>query len=137
VIETGARFLLDPRRKHEPTLLAVDAEGRQKRIKFLKLAIDLAAACRAEAVSLWAGVPRPEVLPEQARLFLREGLKQVLDYAQKKHVIIALEPEPGMLIATVDDFKQLKLEFPALKIALDTAIAWLTTKAIQKMLCEK
>ena len=29
VIETGARFLLDPRRKHEPTLLS---EGRELRI---------------------------------------------------------------------------------------------------------
>lgn len=120
VIETGARYLLDPRVKHEPTLLSPNAEGRQLRVKFLKLAIDLAAVCRAEAVSFWSGVPRPEVTRSQAAGFLREGLKQVLEHAERREVTAAFEPEPGMLIETVADFKNLKKEFSNLKIALDT-----------------
>jgi L-ribulose-5-phosphate 3-epimerase len=40
VIETGARFLLDPRVKHEPTLLSAD---RRRRIDFYKYAVDCAA----------------------------------------------------------------------------------------------
>src|SRR3954468_5962077 len=35
VIETGARYLLDPRAKHEPTLVSADANGRERRIDFL------------------------------------------------------------------------------------------------------
>ena len=35
VIETGARFLLDPRTKHEPTLVTADPAGRARRIDFL------------------------------------------------------------------------------------------------------
>lgn len=120
VIETGARFLLDPRRKHEPTLLSPAAEGRQKRLAFLKLAVDLAALARAEAVSLWAGVPQPQVSKEQAFKFLRDGLREILDYAAEKRVCVAFEPEPGMLIETIADFKKLKTEFSDLKLALDT-----------------
>ena len=40
VIETGARFLLDPRRKHEPTLLSPTPEDRGRRIDFLNRSID-------------------------------------------------------------------------------------------------
>ncbi len=120
VIETGARFLLNPLKKHSPTLLSPFIEGRQKRVEFLKLAIDLAAIARAEAVSFWAGVPRAEVSNEQAHEFLREGLRQISDYAESAGVCLAFEPEPGMLIETVADYKELKKDFPRLKLALDT-----------------
>src|SRR5688572_16483014 len=45
VIETGARFLLEPRQKHEPTLISPEREARKRRIAFLKLCIDLCRAC--------------------------------------------------------------------------------------------
>src|SRR5262245_941095 len=35
VVETGARYLLDPRVKHEPTLISAGPEARRKRIEFL------------------------------------------------------------------------------------------------------
>ncbi len=120
VVETGARFLLDPLKKHRPTLLSPLVKGREKRVEFLKLAIDLAAIVRAEAVSFWAGVPETTVSTEQAHEFLRDGLRQICDYAESRDVCIALEPEPGMLIETVADYKRLKKDFPQLKLALDT-----------------
>ena len=43
VLEKGARFLLDPWRKHQPTLLDPTAEGRQRRLDFLLRTIDLSA----------------------------------------------------------------------------------------------
>ena len=57
VIETGARYLLDPRRKHEPTLLTPNPEGRAYRVAFLKRSLDIGRVLGAEAVSFWAGVP--------------------------------------------------------------------------------
>src|SRR3990172_8741454 len=51
-IETGSRFILDPRRKHQPTLISGDEEGRRRRLEFLKTAVDLAAEVGAESVSL-------------------------------------------------------------------------------------
>ena len=120
VVETGARFLLDPRRKHEPTLLSPLLDGRKKRLEFLKRSVDLAAIAGAEAVSFWAGVRKESVTIEQAQKYLREGLREICEYAAAKNVCLALEPEPGMLIEPVADFVRVSREFPNLKIALDT-----------------
>ena len=119
VIETGARFLLDPRRKHEPTLLTPNAEGRARRVAFLQRAIDVGNILGAEAVSFWAGVPLPGVDRGEAGCWLLEGVAQVLDYAQKRGVTAALEPEPGMLVETLDDWTLLHGQLPQLKLALD------------------
>ena len=54
VIETGARFLLNPREKHEPTLISRDPAGRQQRIDFYKYAVDTAAELGSDCVSLWS-----------------------------------------------------------------------------------
>src|SRR5687767_9409336 len=44
VVETGARFLLDPRVKHEPTLVSADLGGRARRVDFLRRVVDIAHA---------------------------------------------------------------------------------------------
>jgi sugar phosphate isomerase/epimerase len=119
VIETGARYLLDPRRKHEPTLLHPEAEGRARRIEFLSRAIEIAAICGAEAVSFWAGVPQPEVERPAAWDYLLKGVAQVAEAAERRRVVVALEPEPGMLVETIDDYKTVKAVAPSLQLALD------------------
>lgn len=119
VIETGARYLLDPRAKHEPTLLSPTAEGRARRVAFLQRAADVAAILGAEAVSFWAGVPRPGVARQDAEAWLGEGLDRVLAHAATRGVVAALEPEPGMLVETVDDYRALAAGRPGLRLALD------------------
>ncbi len=118
VIETGARFLLDPAAKHEPTLVTADAAGRARRVGFLKRAVDIGAMLHSEAVSFWAGVPKPGVDRDEARHWLIEGLHEVAAYAAEQGVVPCLEPEPGMLIETLDDFAALRVE--GLALALDT-----------------
>ena len=118
VVETGARFLLDPRAKHEPTLLTADPDGRARRVDFLTRALTVVAETGGEAMSFWAGVPKPGVTREQARGWLLEGVEQVVQVAQAMGVTAALEPEPGMLVETVDDWRALGV--PDLALALDT-----------------
>ena len=118
VVETGARFLLDPRAKHEPTLVSADETGRARRVDFLTRALTVVAECGGEAMSFWAGVPKPGVSAEQARGWLLEGVEEVVRRAEAMGVVAALEPEPGMLIETLDDWKQLGV--PGLRLALDT-----------------
>ncbi|WP_341209329.1 sugar phosphate isomerase/epimerase family protein [uncultured Sphingomonas sp.] len=120
VIETGARYLLDPRRKHEPTLLAPEAEGRARRVMFLNRALDIAARLESETVSFWAGVPQAQVARDDAWRWLDEGLAHVLDHAEAVGIDASLEPEPGMLVETVADYEALAARHPRLRLALDT-----------------
>ena len=120
VIETGARYLLDPRQKHEPTLVSPEPEGREKRLDFLYRCVEVAEVLEAEAVSFWAGVPRAGVDRAEARRWLLEGLVKVAERAGTRGVVAALEPEPGMLVETLDDYAEIAREVPGLKLALDT-----------------
>jgi L-ribulose-5-phosphate 3-epimerase len=122
VIETGARFLLDPQVKHEPTLLS---ESPRRRIEFYKYAIDCAAELGSDCVSIWSGVLH-DVTPShtgEAQVMDRlvAGLREVLDHAATKNVVVAFEPEPGMFIDTMAAYERLlaAIDGPNLRLTLD------------------
>jgi sugar phosphate isomerase/epimerase len=118
VIETGARFLLDPREKHEPTLVTSDEAGRLRRVDFLKRAIDVAAALDSDCVSLWSGVVRHSAGRDQAMSDLAVGLARVLEYAEQRRVLVGFEPEPGMLVDTMAAFDELRRRVDSSYLAL-------------------
>ena len=120
VIETGARFLLDPTCKHEPTLVSREPEARARRVDFLCRALEIAAETEAETVSFWAGIPSPQTDRGVALDWLHAGVGAVLRRAEHLGVSTSFEPEPGMLIETVADFAPLAAQFPRLHLALDT-----------------
>ena len=107
VIETGARFLLDPRRKHEPTLVSDSPEARAVRVDFLKRCVMIAKELNSEAVSFWSGTVRDDASPGESFQRLAEGCRAVLDVAVPLGVRLAFEPEPGMLVQTFDDYQRL------------------------------
>jgi sugar phosphate isomerase/epimerase len=126
VVETGARFLLDPRHKHEPTLVSAAPEGRARRVAFLRLAIDLAVELEASVVSLWSGIRAAGVSETDAWSWLSAGLTLALEHAARAGVVLGFEPEPGMLVAGLDDWARLQGECPALKLTLDLGHVLLT-----------
>jgi sugar phosphate isomerase/epimerase len=107
VIETGARYLLNPRVKHEPTLISPRAEDRAARIDFLKRAVDIAAELDSGAVSFWSGILRESISDEDALRRLAAGCCEVLDHAVRKNVRLAFEPEPGMFIERLEQYGRL------------------------------
>ncbi|MEO8497856.1 MAG: sugar phosphate isomerase/epimerase family protein [Planctomycetota bacterium] len=121
VIETGARYLLDPRTKHEPTLLTPDRLAREQRINFLQRAISIAATLESDCVSLWSGVLRDDITNEAAVDRLVSELAPVVEHAAALGVTIGFEPEPGMLIDTMDRFEQLqeRIDCECFKLTLD------------------
>jgi sugar phosphate isomerase/epimerase len=119
VIETGARFLLDPRRKHAPTLLD---DERGPRLDLLGRAVRVAADLSAEAVSFWSGAKPSALDPATAWGRLAEGCARVLDLAERHGVTVGFEPEPGMLVDTLDAYDRLVAALggdPRLGLTLD------------------
>ncbi|WP_433500818.1 sugar phosphate isomerase/epimerase family protein [Sphaerimonospora sp. CA-214678] len=104
VVETGARYLLDPRRKHAPTLLDDD---RERRVDFLCRAVAIGADLGAEAVSFWSGVRPARLGPAAAWNRLVDGCERVLDAARRAGVPLGFEPEPGMLVETIAGWRTL------------------------------
>ncbi len=107
VVETGARFLLNPRVKHDPTLMDPDPARRAIRTDFLVRSIDLAHQLDAEAVSFWSGRLPDSIGEDEALARLSAALRPVLDHAESKGIRLAFEPEPGMFIDTMDRFQKL------------------------------
>ena len=105
VIETGARYLLDPWHKHAPTLLHDDPT---RRIEFLRRAVRIGADLGAEAVSFWAGVRPDEVAPQVAWDRLVAGCATVVDAAEAAGVTLGFEPEPGMLVEDIAGWRRLR-----------------------------
>lgn len=106
VIETGARFVLRPTEKHQPTLLS--RRGWRERAAFIEHAIDVAAALGAGVVSLWSGTPdhRRPFAEHLERLAARLG--PLADAAARRDVVLGFEPEPGMLIDRMSRYRRLR-----------------------------
>ncbi|MEH1102106.1 sugar phosphate isomerase/epimerase family protein [Micromonospora sp. CPCC 205561] len=105
VVETGARYLLDPWHKHAPTLLHDDPT---RRVEFLRRAVRIGADLGAEAVSFWAGVRPDAVGPAVAWDRLVAGCAAVVDAAEAAGTPLGFEPEPGMLVEDIAGWRRLR-----------------------------
>ncbi|MFG3193587.1 sugar phosphate isomerase/epimerase family protein [Streptomyces omiyaensis] len=103
-VETGARYVLDPRRKHGPSLLDPDPRARTARVRLLLTAVRTAADLGAHAVHCFSGPTPPGTGPDTAWARLAAALAPVVEAADAAGVPLAIEPEPGHLLATLADF---------------------------------
>jgi L-ribulose-5-phosphate 3-epimerase len=129
VIETGGRYVLDPYRKHEPTLL--HTHGAEWRIALLERAIEVAADLGAEAVSFWSGTLPSDVSPELGWQRLIASCNQLVAYAADRGVQLGLEPEPGMLIDDLSGYLKLQAELGSETLGLTLDIGHLVCNESQ------
>jgi sugar phosphate isomerase/epimerase len=104
-LESGARYVLDPARKHWPNLLDPAPAARARRLELLFRHVDLAAELGAGVLSVWAGAAPGGVSGDgggaaHAELWDRlcDGLAQLLARARAQGVELSFEPEPGMFL---------------------------------------
>jgi len=128
VVETGARFLLDPWRKHWPTLLSPGLPDRRRRLDFLERATDIAAALGATVVSLWAGAAETPERRESLDDRLVEGLAALAGHAASRGVVIGFEPEPGMHIEDMAGYRRIRerVGHASFRLTLDVGHAHMT-----------
>ncbi|HWV58459.1 MAG TPA: sugar phosphate isomerase/epimerase family protein [Longimicrobiales bacterium] len=121
VIETGARFVLDPRRKHRPNLLEAEREGRHRRLAFLVRCAEIAGEIGAGVISIWSGAKPAEVGIDEAWLLLQDGVAALCERAADLGIRVGFEPEPGMFVETLAQWDRLRdaVRHPALSLTLD------------------
>jgi L-ribulose-5-phosphate 3-epimerase len=108
VIETGARYVLDPKRKHHPNLLARDESAGERRLDFYRRCLRMARTLGAELISIWSGPMERGDDPEAAFERLLARLPGLLDDARKAGVAVCFEPEPGHLIDGHARYRELR-----------------------------
>jgi sugar phosphate isomerase/epimerase len=120
VIETGARFVLDPSRKHRPSLLD-EPEDAAQRLHFLERCVALAQELGAPVVTVWSGNGPDGQTEQGAYARLADGLRRLCEHAAERGVRIGFEPEPGMLVETAAQWVRVRdaVQHDALGLTLD------------------
>lgn len=119
IMETGARFLLDPATKHEPTLMTRDPARREQRVAFYGRVAAMGRRLGAEVVSFWAGIDRSP--DEDSEAWMLDGIRQTCAAIREHGLEPSLEPEPGMALETFADYERVRaaLGAGAPKLTLD------------------
>jgi sugar phosphate isomerase/epimerase len=107
VVESGARYTLDRRRKHWPTLIDPEPDASRRRA-LLEAHIAIAAGIGAPLVSCWSGAAPAGDSDDAIWTRLVSGIRHLLDAAETSGVALAFEPEPGMFIDTLASYVELR-----------------------------
>ncbi|MCB1560489.1 MAG: sugar phosphate isomerase/epimerase [Xanthomonadales bacterium] len=105
-LATASHFF-NPQRPHEPSLLSTDLAGRKRRIDLIKRGIRVARALGVKLVTFGSGfrrddhVRQPQLEPLDLLVeSVRECLREIGD---GDDITLLIEPEPGMLIETMEE----------------------------------
>lgn len=124
VMETGARFVLDPATKHEPTLMTRASGGRERRLEFYSRVAAIGRDLGADVLSFWTGIDRSP--GPDSRTWMDDGVRRACDLVRAAGLRPTLEPEPGMAIATVSSYRDLisRLGTGSPHLTLDVGHLW-------------
>jgi sugar phosphate isomerase/epimerase len=113
----------DPRQKYwHPSWIEPDRHYRQIRIDHTCRALTLARELGARCITTEPGGPvEPGASWSQALKLFVEMIKPVAEHAEKEGVLLLVEPEPGLLIETADQFLEFMqhIDSPAIGLNFD------------------
>jgi sugar phosphate isomerase/epimerase len=118
----------DPRQKYwHPSWIEPDRHYRQIRIDHTKRALTLARELGAPCITTEPGGPlEPGQSWSTALHLFVEMIKPVAEHAEKEGVLLLVEPEPGLLIETADQFIEFMqhIDSPAVGMNFDIGHAY-------------
>ncbi|WP_345795751.1 sugar phosphate isomerase/epimerase family protein [Castellaniella sp. MT123] len=104
-VATASHFFT-PSRPHEPSLMTLDLAGRKRRIDLVKRGIRVARRLGVKLVTFGSGFLREEHMRHpavDAHALLAESIHECLrEIHDGEDITLLIEPEPGMLIETLD-----------------------------------
>jgi sugar phosphate isomerase/epimerase len=96
---------------HHPSWIEADRDFRRRRIDYTIRCIRLAEKLGVPTISTEPGGPVNGMSRELAMEIFMDGLNQVVPHARDCGVSLLIEPEPGLLIQTSDEFMELVRAF--------------------------
>jgi sugar phosphate isomerase/epimerase len=122
------RAINDARQRYwHPSWIEPDRHYRQIRIDHTKRALTLARELGAPCITTEPGGPvEAGGSWRKALEVFVEGLKPVAEHAEKEGVLLLVEPEPGLLIETAEQFAELMrhIDSPAVGMNFDVGHAY-------------
>lgn len=128
-VATASHFF-DPLRPHEPSLMDPDLAGRKRRIDLVRRGIHVARQLGVTLVTFGSGFIRAEHVNNpliDPRALLVDSIRQCLrEIRSDEDITLLIEPEPGMLIETIDDGLALvnEIDSPHFRLHVDLCHAY-------------
>ncbi|TAL98069.1 MAG: sugar phosphate isomerase/epimerase, partial [Rhodanobacter sp.] len=128
-VATASHFF-DPLRPHEPSLMDPDLAGRKRRIDLVKRGIHVARQLGVSLVTFGSGFIRAEHVSNPSidpHALLLDSIRQCLrEIRPDEDITLLIEPEPGMLIETIDDGLALinEIDSPHFRLHVDLCHAY-------------
>ncbi|WP_165223678.1 sugar phosphate isomerase/epimerase family protein [Aquisphaera insulae] len=124
----------DPRQPYwYPSFIDADRNYRQIRIDHTRRSLTLCAELGAPHVTTEPGGPLEEGRSRQAAIDLFvEILKPLAEHAEKSGVLLLIEPEPGLLLETSDQYEEVadRVDAPSLGLNFDVGHAYCVSEDI-------
>jgi sugar phosphate isomerase/epimerase len=123
-VATASHFFT-PSRPHEPSLMSTDLAGRKRRVDLVRRGIHVARQLGVPLVTFGSGFLRDEHVTNPSvnpRELLVDSIQQCLGALREDDdITLLIEPEPGMLIETVEQGMRLvdELNSPRFQLHLD------------------
>jgi sugar phosphate isomerase/epimerase len=96
--------------RFEPSLFSNDPAGRALRLKYLQRSLEVASELGAEVLVFCTGGLAPAQDREHAWDWLVNGVRKLSEHGARLGLAVAVEPEPGHFVETLDDYRRLRVE---------------------------